>query len=325
MEKSKQRTAAQRREQMNRERQQRLNVQPHSKGVRRNKANRGPWLFVGGILVMIAVVVGIFVFIANQQNNAIKAGGNDAFQTITNVSPKLLATVGTGNAKNLMQPVKGEPALMGPNGKPEIFYVGGEFCPFCAAQRWAMIVSLSRFGTFGSLNQLTSSELNISTFSFHGATYKSQYLDFVAVEASDNNKNTLDKLTPEQDQLVQKFDAPPYVSADSAGSIPFIDIANQQVSAGSYYSPEMLANLSYQDIVTQLRDSNSDIAKGMLGTANYLTAAICVATHNQPANVCTADPIPAIQKTLPQASIRPTGTQLGVIDSPFVMVTRRQD
>lgn len=33
-------------------------------------------------------------------------------------------------------------------GKPGLFGLFGEFCPFCAAERWAVITSLARFGTF---------------------------------------------------------------------------------------------------------------------------------------------------------------------------------
>ena len=32
------------------------------------------------------------------------------------------------------------------NGKPEMLYIGAEFCPYCAASRWSMALALSRFG-----------------------------------------------------------------------------------------------------------------------------------------------------------------------------------
>ena len=40
------------------------------------------------------------------------------------------------------------------NGKPEILYIGAEFCPYCAAERWAIAVALSRFGTLSPLHSL---------------------------------------------------------------------------------------------------------------------------------------------------------------------------
>jgi len=46
----------------------------------------------------------------------------------------------------------------------------------------------------------------------------------------------------------------------------------------------------------------------MLGAANYLTAAICQATNDQPGNVCTSV-IQAIEKGLPQPAKATVGTQ----------------
>jgi len=34
------------------------------------------------------------------------------------------------------------------DAKPEIFFAGSEACPFCAVQRWGLIVALGQFGTF---------------------------------------------------------------------------------------------------------------------------------------------------------------------------------
>ena len=166
--------------------------------------------------------------------------------------------------------------------------------------------------------------MNVPTFSFHKSTYTSQYIDFVSVETTDNNDQPLEQLTPEQTQLFSIYDAPPYVSAQSKGSIPFLMIGNQQVSTGAFFSPQVLIDQSYQDIAAQLKDPNSDIAKGVLGTANYLTAAICAATNNQPANVCTSGPIPQIRGLLPKASVGSSGLQLGLMDTPRDAVVRRQ-
>jgi hypothetical protein len=42
----------------------------------------------------------------------------------------------------------------------------------------------------------------------------------------------------------------------------------------------------------------SPIAKGALGTANYLTAAICKLTGGRPASVCTSPVITSLQGRL---------------------------
>src|ERR1700721_1365736 len=45
--------------------------------------------------------------------------------------------------------VYGNPLSSG--GKPEVLYVGTEFCPYCMAESWPLIVALSRFGQFTGL------------------------------------------------------------------------------------------------------------------------------------------------------------------------------
>jgi hypothetical protein len=76
------------------------------------------------------------------------------------------------------------------NGKPLVVYVGAEYCPYCAAERWAAVIALSRFGTFSGLGQTHSSSTdvypNTATLSFHGASYTSQYLQFQGVETQSN-------------------------------------------------------------------------------------------------------------------------------------------
>jgi hypothetical protein len=304
---------------------QKAQAQARNRRTRKRPASQSPWLLVGGILVMVVVVVGIFIYLSRQPaSEPPPPSAEAAFNTITHINPSLLAQVNTGSATNLMKPVKGGPPLTGPTGKPEVFYAGADYCPFCAAQRWALIVALSRFGTFSNVSANTSGENNISTFTFHNSTYKSQYIDFVPIEMQDNQRNPLETPTPAQQQLISTYDAPPYTSPDSAGSIPFIDIANQLVSAGSYYSPDVLTGHSWDDIASQIKDPSTDISKNVLGAANYLTAAICVATQNQPASVCAADPIPQIEKSLPKAFNANRG-QVAAVGGQFEMVVRQRD
>ena len=47
----------------------------------------------------------------------------------------------------------------GGNGaaRPVVFFYGAEFAPYAAAERWPLMVALSRFGTFGQLGLMQSS------------------------------------------------------------------------------------------------------------------------------------------------------------------------
>ena len=327
---AKQRSAAQRREQVKQQRDQRLNTKQQTAQVNKRKrvAKSNPWPIIGGIVAAVAIVIGIFFYLSNQQSTQTSNGAATALKTLTSIDNSTLAAVGPGssNGGGMLLPLSGASALKGSDGKPVILYVGAEYCPYCAAQRWGMINALSRFGTFSGVQPITSSEDSVPTFTFHGSTYTSQYIDFVGRETGDQNNNQLETLTSQQQQIFNAYDKAPYTGKNgSTGSIPFIDIANQRVSAGAYYDPTVLVGHSYQDIATQLKDPNSDIAKGALGTANYLTAAICLATNNQPTNVCTANPIPSLQTSLSQTSLSSGSSQIAAAALPQVADVRRQD
>jgi Domain of unknown function (DUF929) len=176
--------------------------------------------------------------------------------------------------------------------------MGAEYCPFCAAERWAMIVALSRFGTFSGLTTIHSAaangagtaepDPNTPTWTFLNTSYTSQYLTFTPIELQTNipdpstgTYTTLQKPTAAQNALITKYDG-------SNQSIPFIDFGNNYVISGASYDAGTLAGLSWSTIATDLSNPNSTVAKAVDGTANYITAAICKMTNNQPASACTA-------------------------------------
>ena len=99
--------------------------------------------------------------------------------TITSLPPSELDAIGQGTANNLVKPVSGS-ALNGPSGKPEIFYYGAEYCPYCAAERWPIIIALSRFGTFSGLTTTTSSSTDVypNTVTSRGTTLGIQLLEY---------------------------------------------------------------------------------------------------------------------------------------------------
>jgi thiol-disulfide isomerase/thioredoxin len=275
---------------------------------RKRQKNKRPWLIISLLLGAVIIVLGVFLVLANQQNQNKQVGANDAISAVTSLKSDLYTEVGAGSATNPMHAIKNVPILKGERNKPELIYIGAEYCPYCASQRWSVIAALSRFGKFSNLQPITSGEGSIPTFSFHDSTYSSPYLELVAKETGDNqpypNTQKLDDLTSDEQQIFDTYDKQPY--AEGSGGIPFIDIANQQVSSGIYFSPSMLTvlgSLSYNDIVTQLKDPGSDVAQAIIGGANYLTAAICVSTNNQPSNVCTDSSIMRLQRRLPTSYI----------------------
>jgi thiol-disulfide isomerase/thioredoxin len=256
------------------------------------------WVTPLAVVAGIAVLVGAFLIIRWYTTPVPPPPLNvDATQrvvaAITSIPASELDAIGKGSANNVIKPVSGTP-LTGPNGHPEVFYLGAEYCPYCAAERWPMIIALSRFGTFSGLKTTTSSSSdaypNTPTFTFHGATYNSQYIDFVSVESTDRDRNPLESPTPAQQALVNRY--------DTSGSIPFVDFGNRYAFSGAMYLPDVLSGMSWQAVSDTLQQPDSAQAKAILGSANLITAAVCKLTGDQPASVCSSATIQAIEKTL---------------------------
>ncbi len=328
-----QRSASQRREQTRQQRRQNDSqnvLKPSQNRKVRRTVRRGinPWWFIGGVFVILAIIVGVFVYLSNQQGTVATSGTTDptVLKEVTHVNPSLLSQVGMGGVKNPFQATKGSPPppiLTGPTGKPEFLYYGAEFCPYCAGQRWGVVVALSRFGTFTQLPETASTKddvyPNTATFSFYKSSYSSSYIDFVPIEAEDGQGRPLQTPTPDQQALISKYNALPYTQ--SPGGFPFIDVANQYLAVGPAFVPDVLAGLSQKDIANQLSSTDSNTSKDIMGTANYLTASICAVTKNQPANVCSDSAIQQIEQSLPRSAMNVGGTQLASAGGQLDMLT----
>jgi hypothetical protein len=226
------------------------------------------------------------------------SSSNEVQQAIAKVPADALNKIGLGAVDTLPKALSGQAALTA-DGKPLIVYIGAEYCPYCAAQRWGLAVALSRFGTFTGLGQTSSSSIDAfpstATLSFHGATYTSQYIVFQGVETTSNVRQgdgyaPLDTPTDAQNQLMKTY--------DTDGSIPFLDIANKYVMSGASISPALLQGKAGIEIADLLSTPDDPIAKAVGGSANAFTAAICDATGGQPAAVCTSSAVTAYQAKL---------------------------
>jgi thiol-disulfide isomerase/thioredoxin len=180
-------------------------------------------------------------------------------------------------------------------GKPEMLYIGAEYCPYCAAERWAMVMALSKFGTFSGLHGTSSSATDVypstPTFAFLHSTFASKYLAFVPVETLANDeKTTLQSPTSAQEALITKWDAPPYISATNAGSIPFIYMAGRYLQLGASYSAAPLSGMNFPTAVSYITSGKNATSKAAMAAAGYFVGDICALTHGQPASVCSQVP-----------------------------------
>lgn len=277
--------------------------------AQRTRYAQQPWWRrnLGAIITVSSVVVliGAFVAFAKFQNNQAAAGVGDpapsaVMKDLTTVPASTFAKVGAGNALDQIQATAPNTPLLTASGKPEIVYVGAEYCPFCAAERWGTVVALSRFGTFKGLDLMRSASNdkypNTATLSFRDATYTSKYIVFNATETQDRDGKPL--ATPSADVLNI------FKTYNPQGSIPFTSYGNQYVSIGGPFSDStmtMLQTLDWQQVSSQLKDPNSDVSKAVIGSANYQTAAICKLTNNQPGDVCNTPVIQQLEAKLPVA------------------------
>jgi hypothetical protein len=263
-------------------------------------------LLLGGGAVGVVIVVVVAIVVARLLSGTPAQAGRATLPTsvltkLTTVPVSTLNTVGAGSVPSFtstpVTPISGPPLTL--NGKPEMLYIGAEFCPFCAAMRWSMAVALSRFGTLsGPLQGIHSTandtDPNTPTLTFFKmAPYTSDHLTFTAVEnQTDTAGQTLQPTTAAQQKIWQTYEP------GGQTGYPFIDFGNKFVITGPIYDPAVLKGKTWAQVAAALHVPSSPIAQGALGAANYVTAAICKMTGQQPASVCTAAPVPAIQAKL---------------------------
>jgi hypothetical protein len=272
------------------------------------KVRRRRLLLAGGSIVAVIAVIVAFVLASSNGGSSGSTSGNTAAPPtggdltsvvgqLTSVPASTLDQVGPGQTAANPTSITG--AALTSGGKPEVLYIGAEYCPYCAAERWGVIVALSRFGTFSGLAPIRSAAKDgggnaepyplTPTWTFAKASYTSSYLTFTPVEGYTNipDKATgfytvLQTPTAAQQALLDKYDAA------YQGAIPFIDYGNRYLSVGASYNPAILSGLTWAQIAADLHDPSSSVAKSVLGTANFATAAICSLTNNQPASACTS-------------------------------------
>lgn len=186
--------------------------------------------------------------------------------------------------------------LFSASGKPVVLYIGADYCPYCAAARWGLVLALMRFGNFTSLRYMTSSTSDVypgtPTFTFYNASYYSSLINFTSVELTTNEFNSTTKSYPilQQPDALQEEILSKY---DTSGSIPFMDFANVSVSLGSV-SPQFLSGMNWSDILARLNDQSSTVAQLVIGPANAYTAAICESINNS-ADVCSQSYVTKIE------------------------------
>lgn len=248
-------------------------------------------------IVIAVVVIAIAASQASGSGNA--AMDNIAVQqsviarlsTIAN-NYALANNVGIGAVSGL--PIKtNRTTVMKVNGLPAVVYVGADFCPYCAAARWGLIIALDRFGNFTSLHYMTSSASDFApstpTFTFFNSSYYSPYITFESDEWYTNKYpyQVLQAPNALESNLFDVFDSNnSALPSDARGGTPFIDFGNITIQVGAEFSPVLIDNTSWSTIIGNLDNLNSTITQAIIGNANDYTAKICQIINNS-ASVCS--------------------------------------
>jgi len=259
------------------------------KAERRNRI-----MITGGSTLVVLVIVAAFIVIKLSQGSPSSSGGSSTgtllpasvSSQVTGVPAATLDRVGKGAVPTFTrgQPplAPGSGAALTSGGKPQMLYIGAEYCPYCAATRWSMAVALSRFGTLTPLHGIHSSSTdafpNTATLTFYKSGYNSKYLDFTPVEVRTVTKAPLQN--PQQ------------------RGYPFIAFSNKLVLKGPIFDAGVLQGKTWSQIAAAMHDPTSPVAQGVLGAANYITGAICKMTNNQPSDVCSSPAVTAVQSGL---------------------------
>lgn len=296
---------------------------PSAKASKGRPAGLFTWLAVGLVVVVVAALVIIKVTTGGTAptNSTFQLTDPATVAQLTGVPASVFDTVGVKSPVAPVTapvPLVGQPSLTGTSSTgaklPEVFYLGAEYCPFCAAQRWSTIIALSRFGTWSGLGNMASSTLaneaypGTPTFTFLKAKYTSQYLTFAGVEQYNNVFNTalnfyspLQKPAPAEAANFKKYDTSKWIKGITSNqnySIPYMSLGNKFLVSGASFTPATLANLTRSQIAAGLSDATSPVTAAIVASANYQTAALCTLTKNQPANVCSSAGVKAAKKVM---------------------------
>lgn len=182
------------------------------------------------------------------------------------------------------------------SGKLFVLFVGAEHCPFCAAERWAIVRALQKFGQWSGLKQTMSAArdepfLNLPTYDFTEATYTSSHIEFVSRELKNREFKPLQKLLKTEEKIVRKF--------NPKKEIPFLLVSGRFMQIGAGFTPKIFIGHTFRQTETELKKIESEIRKTIDAEGNIIAALLCVS--GLPPEVCKE---PAVAELVTQANAK---------------------
>ena len=259
------------------------------------------------------VVTGILLALALAPTTAFAAKRSDGstpvptsiISAVSSVPAATLDSVGVGKLGNSYKLERLSGAAVAPGTKATLISEDAAWCPHCAANSWAIAITLERFGTLSGLRVIDSgtyfgkvlhakpSFSHTQGLSFLDAHYTSSLVAFEPIVLFARNGKPVETPTNAQTKAIEAF--------DREGVVPAVDLGGAFGAVNSAFSPGKLAGLSAAKIAGELASPTSALAPYIDAEANVLTAALCVATGQQPTAVCSAPGVQAAAATLPAA------------------------
>jgi hypothetical protein len=183
-------------------------------------------------------------------------------------------------------------------GKLFVFFMGAEYDPYSAAERWAVVRGLQKFGQWNGLKQTMSAArdepfLNLPTYDFTEATYTSAHIEFVARELKDREFKPLQKLLKTEEKLVHKY--------NPDKQIPFLLVGGQFMQIGAGFSPKIFIGHTFRQTETELKKIESEIRKTIDAEGNIIASLLCAS--GLPQELCKET---AVAELLAQAKTKLT-------------------
>jgi hypothetical protein len=298
--------------------------------VRNRRRRRRRWARTSASLSVVGALVIALLVLSSQGTKPAPAPGSRLaayIATATQVSDQVLEQVGVPADVSAPRVLVGR-APLADEGKPAVVYIGAEYCPYCAVARWALVIALSKFGTFSDLGQVISSassdvDPSLESWSFHASSYASPYLSFAPAETETTSSSQsdgfspLDALSPLQRQVLSEYDSRPGVPE----TIPFIDVDDRYLQIGASADASVLEGLTLDQIAADLTNPSSPVAQALDGSANYLIATLCEVAGQGAAAICGSGAIARAEALLGGSSATTTPSSATTAPNPPAATT----
>lgn len=272
--------------------------------IKKRQRNRTiTWAVVIAVVVIVVIVVGYYLATAGSGTSSLI--GSPVSSTIYGDLQGIAqsSSYGPDNSAFVAGPyVKVATGGQFSSGKPIILFIGADYCPLCAFTRWPLTIALMRFGNVTGLTYMQSTNQDVDpntyTFSYLTLHYSSKYFTLETYEQENRAEQAQQTVPSNYSTIFTHFGA----------GYPFIDFNNQYLVVGSYYYPDSFAGLNWTQIITQIKDPNTQISNQVMTAANAFTALICNLTGGNPTSVCSNSAISNLHLSLTSYKPSTNGT-----------------